>query len=234
MSAIKLTLVLIVLGMFALIVLLMIRGERKRRAKRIARAEQLGFLPLAEVPSSIQRRVDWLHTHRAKQKLELRNLATLERGDHSLFLFDLVDVGGDESSTLQGDAMLVVSSDLTLPRFTMMTKIQQAGILAEWANKAIQSLVERRGYQPIRLRDPGIQDRFLVFSDDPTQTASFFERVSFPISRQISYVSIEAGGDAFTFGTIPLPSSGQSTFDSLESSMREAEQWFRLFLRATN
>jgi hypothetical protein len=234
MSILELSLVLLVIGLFALIVLLMIRGEKRTQARKEARARKLGLRPLAEVPSSIQQRINWLYTHSNTQKLELRNLAALEHSDHTLFIFGLVDLGGDGESSLQDDAILVTSSELSLPRFTMMTKVSQAGILAEWANKAIQSFVERRGHHPIKLRDPVSADRFLVLSEDPAQTASFFDRISLSASPQSSYTSIEAGGDAFIYSSLPFPSQRQSPLESLELRMREAEQWFRLFLNAAD
>lgn len=232
MSALELSLVLIVLGFFVLIVFLSIRGERLKRVRKKARALELGFQPLAEAPSSIQRRIDWLHKHHPSQKLELHNLSVLERADHSLFIFDLMDVGGSEVSALQNDAILVISSALALPRFTMVTKIQQGGILAEWANKAIKALAARQGYQVIPLRDSGIHDRFLVFSADPARTTSFFERFSPPVSRADSYAAIEAGGDAFSYGTLPVPSQTKSAREPLLARVREAEQWLRLFRKA--
>jgi hypothetical protein len=215
-----------------LIVLMMIRARRSDRSRKRARAEQLGFVPLVDVPSSVQKRIDWLHIHHPTQVLEIRNLAALERGDHTVFMFDLLDVGGSEVSALQDDIILVTSPELSLPRFTIVPKILQNGILAEWVNKALQSLVERQGYERIQMRDPGFNNRFLVFTEDPAPSSSFLERISMSGFPQLSYVTIEAGGDAFSYGQLPLPSQAQSPSQALQSRLQEAERWYQLFRSA--
>lgn len=229
MSAFDFALVLIVIGVFVLIVLLMIRAEKSDQSKKRARAEQLGFLPLVEIPSSVQKRAEWLHTHRPTQVLEIRNLAVLERSDFTAFILDLVDVGGNDVRTLQDDTILMTSPELSLPRFTMVPKIPQGGILAEWVNKALQSLVERQGYELIQMRDAGFNDRFLVFTEHPDRTSSFFERIPSSSLLRLSYATIEAGGDAFSYGQLPLPPQAQSPPQTLQNRLREAERWYQLF-----
>jgi hypothetical protein len=135
-------------------------------------------------------------------------------------------------SALQDDTILVTSPELSLPRFTMVPKILQNGILAEWVNKALQSLVERQGYERVQMRDPGFNNRFLVFTEDPAPSSSFFERISISGFPQLSYVTIEAGGDAFSYGQLPLPSQAQSPSQALQSRLQEAERWYQLFRSA--
>jgi hypothetical protein len=232
MSAFKIALVLIAIGVFVLIVLLMIRAEKSDPSKKRARAEQLGFVPLVEVPSSVQKRAEWLHTHRPTQVLEIRNLAVLERNDFTAFILDILDVGSGEVTALQEDTILVISPELSLPRFTMISKILQGGILWKWVNKALQSLVERQGYELIQMGGPGFNESFLVFTEHPAQTSSFFERIPSSSLPRLSYVTIEAGGDAFSYGQLPLPSQAQSSSQALQSRLQEAERWYQLFRSA--
>lgn len=233
-SKTEVILVLLVLGLFALIMLLMIRRDKRSRTQKLARAESLGFRPLAEVPASVQRRIDWLHSHQPTQQLEIRNLSMLERGGHTMFLLDLIDTGGEEVSRLQEDLIMVTSSRLALPRFTLLPEIMQNGVLAKWVNQALQSLVERQGYQTIEMHAAGSSQRFLVFTRDQVQTSAFLERLSFASSPDEEYATIEAGGDAFTYGHLPVPTRVGATDDSFTTQIRAAEQWLHLFERASN
>jgi hypothetical protein len=233
MNAIEISLLLIVLGFFAIIVFFMIRGERRRQAKKMSRAEELGFKPIGQIPSSIQERVTWLHKHRPSQELEVRNIATLEGRDSTLFLLDLFDAGGDETSSLQDELILVVSSQLSLPRFTLLPRFSQTGILGNWANHALQALISRQGDQIIELRDQRFNQSFMLLGDDRTQIAAFFDRIRFSSIQQDQYVIIEAGGDAFTYGQFPIPPQAQSTDKGLPEHLRSVERWFHVLQDAS-
>jgi hypothetical protein len=234
MNLIEISLLLVVPAIFALIVIVMIRSERKRRTGKMRRIEHLGFKPISQIPSAIQERVNWLHKHRASQELEIRNLATLERRDYTLFLLDLYDTGGDETSLLQDDLILLISSQLSLPRFTLFPRISQTGILADWANRALQALISRQGDQIIELRDQSFNQSFMLIGDDRAQIAALFDRIRFSSIQEDRYVSVEAGGDAFTYGHLTIPSQAQTKDNELREHLRSVERWYDLLRDASN
>ncbi|MDF1498998.1 MAG: hypothetical protein P1P76_00790 [Anaerolineales bacterium] len=126
----SLLIVLAVIAVFVLILLLAIRGESRARALKRRRKAELGFQDLSHVPASVLERINWLYSRHPNQQIEIRSLTTLERDEYALFLMDLFDTGG-EASTPQEDVLLVVSSKLSLPRFTVILRIARDGILAK-------------------------------------------------------------------------------------------------------
>lgn len=224
----SLLIVLAVIAVFVLILLLAIRGERRTRAFKRRRKEELGFQDLSHVPTPVLERVNWLHNRHPTQQIEIRNLTTLERGEYALFLMDLFDPGG-ETSTSQEDVLLTVSSQLSLPRFTVIPRIARDGILAEWLDKALRGLINRQGGQSVELRDPHFSENYLLFGDDRDRVASFFNRASFSSVSQSRYAMIEGGGDSFIYARLPLPANGNSPEQALQDRIREVELWFRIF-----
>jgi hypothetical protein len=234
MTGIELSLLLFVIGIFTIVVVLMIQSERKRRVRKRNRAVELGFMPIEAIPSSIQDRISWLHSHHPNQKLEIRDLAIRKRTDYTLFLLDLYDTGGDETSSIQADMILLISPQLSLPRFTLIPRISQSGVLAEWVNRALEALISRQGDKLIELQDGHFNRSFMLFGEDQRIVSDFFDRTSFLSTHLNQYVTIEAGGDAFTFGRLSFPSQAQHPGSELNEDLRLVERWFQLFRKASD
>ncbi len=72
----------------------------------------------------------------------------------------------------------------------------------------------------------------MLFGEDQKTVSDFFDRTSFLSTTQDRYVTIEAGGDAFTFSRLPFPSQAQPRGTDLNEDFRLVERWYQLFRKA--
>lgn len=157
---------------FVLFVLFAIRSTKKNREEKIIRARQLGFEPVAEVPQDLQRRIEDLYGNKRNRTLEIRNLHQRREWEQDLYLFDLLDTA-DEDTRMGTDVFGVISRNLALPRFSLITmpSIGGEGMLGNLMDKILDKVfawaANFQGLSRVEFPDqPGFDDRFVVFGRD--------------------------------------------------------------------
>ncbi len=160
--------VLLAIGVILIFVLFAIRSTKKNREEKIIRARQLGFEPVAEVPQDLQRRIEDLYGNKRNRTLEIRNLHQRREWEQDLYLFDLLDTT-DEDTRMGTDVFGVISRNLALPRFSLITisSIGGEGMLGNLMDKVFAWAANFQGISRVEFPDqPGFDDRFVVFGRD--------------------------------------------------------------------
>ena len=157
---------------FVLFVLFAIRSTKKNREEKIIRARQLGFEPVAEVPQDLQRRIEDLYGNKRNRTLEIRNLHQRREWEQDLYLFDLLDTA-DEDTRMGTDVFGVISRNLALPRFSLITMPSFGGdgmlgnLMEKILDKVFAWAANFQGLSRVEFPDQsGLDDRFVVFGRD--------------------------------------------------------------------
>jgi hypothetical protein len=223
---------LAVLLLFGLGIFWMIRTSRRRSAQRLERAKSLGFEPLEVLDQAVLQRLNRLYRANHRQELDPRNVFVQHRNDAAFYLMDIVDVGGDESSDLGEDVVVIVSPYLSLPRFSLAPMLKMDGRMGGLMNKAVDRLMDMVGTRQGLVRVPfdqypEIDDNYIIFGSDPNLLQNFFTS---------SYMSgffnikpkyeITAGGDTLVVKAI-FPDREKSRDEIVRSQYDDAEAMFR-------
>lgn len=233
-------LLILVLGfllLFALVIVWMISSDRKRRSRKVEQAQSLGFQPVEKPDPALTNQILALHIHRAGQQREIRNLFFRRTTEGDVYLFDLWDPSGDSSTQIANSAVAVLSPNLRLPRFALISRLEEtgsgvAGLLSRAANWAIRQL--------------GANMWMIAFADDPDFSSHFFvavpDETSEPAVRaflnadlrcqllKLVHVHIQAGGNLFTISSYDLNSAHDADqAEKVREQIRQAQQVARLF-----
>ncbi len=231
MAGLQVTIVLGVLGAVGAIVALMVRSERKdRRAKRQI-GQALGLAPAEPDPQFVRRLSQLYQGLRADgagndmDKYEFRNMSVGKLPEGEVFLFDLIDVSGGESSRTENQAVAIVSPRLNLPPFAIFPKADIEGTLPNLANKVLGWVVSKCGGPVEFSQVPEFGQRYLVSSRDPEAVRRFLDDGRFRRLANTRLLSIQAGGDIFTLSRV-------DTFaeSATQESMRERVDQARTLL----
>jgi hypothetical protein len=194
-----------VILVFAGIVLLMIRANRKDQAEKTRQAQKLGFEPLEEIPSELLYRVEELYRNKRNPKLEIHNIYYRTELDRSLYIFDLIGID-DEDTTLGSEMFGIISQALALPRFSLISIPSfdhQSGIGAlmdKMLDKVMDLAAKFQDLSRIEFPDkPGFDDNYVVFGRDESAVRSLISRVSWDyLSRGKTSLQVNGSGDFLT------------------------------------
>lgn len=211
-----------------------VRFGRKQSAQRLERARSLGFSPLGELVPDVLERVTHLYRSNQQQQIQLQNIFEQRRTDASFYLLDILDTAGDDTSNLGEEVIVIISSYLALPRFTIIPMIKMEGRLGGLMNIAIDKLMDmlgtRQGLERVQFDQyPEIDKRFIIFGDDPVEIRNFFTN---------SYMSgffdikpkyeIDAGGDTLII-KVMFPEQEKNRDEAVRVQFKDAEAIFHFF-----
>ncbi len=227
----QVTIVLGVLGVVGAIVALMVRSERKDRRTKLQIGRALGLVPVEPDPEFVRRLTQLYRGLRAGEggnamdEYEFRNVSVGKLPDGEVFLFDLIDASGGESSRTENQAVAIVSPHLNLPPFAIFPKADIEGTLPNLANKVLGWVVSKCG-DPVEFPQvPEFGQRYLVSSRDPEAVRRFLDDGRLRRLADTRLLSIQAGGDIFTLSRV-------DTFaeSATEETMRERVEQARTLL----
>jgi len=211
------------------------RGNQKERPEEVL--FHLGYALASPPPPQLIAQITKLHERGALGVPELQNVYRRPVAGGEIYVFDLVDAGGNETNTRTAGALTVVSSALDLPRFVLIPRpdylplSDDGGMLAELADVALDAVAARIGLMELAYPDdPEFAENFIVLADDETATRAFLDdRLRTQLLQLERRYMIDAVENIFTlthpFVGQPAPLSGER----LQTEREDAERTLSLF-----
>lgn len=226
-----------VLFIFAILVLLAIRASRRDQSERDSQLRQLGFEPLKSAPPELIRRVEELYQTTKGREIRLWGVYHRSELDRDLYLFDAEDTRG-ESSEVGSAVFGMVSNELALPRFSLVTMpdFDRSSLIGGLMDKLLDKVMSyAEGYLGLERVDfpdhPEMDDQVILFARDPHATRDMLDRVGLYSLRSSSLpVQIAGSGDFLTVDFSTSASLNQ-TDDDLISRYQSFVQIASSFMR---
>lgn len=204
MESITILVVLLILLVFAGMVIVSITATRRAKEARARMAQTLGITPAPQLDAALVEQITALYRTSWEQfKADLLNVSHLSLPDGELFLFDLLDTGGNSTSITESQAVAIRSSTLRLPPFQLYPKVDASKYaLGGLANKIVEGSVSKVG-TPVNFPEyPAFQARYAVTSTDPEAARRFLEEEKARYFARTENYTLRAGGNLFTFAEI--------------------------------
>ncbi|MGD2148029.1 MAG: hypothetical protein PVH41_15140 [Anaerolineae bacterium] len=225
--------VLAALGVVAVfvVVLIILRSGRREAEQRRQMAQELGFTPIEPYPE-LTARIAALYPQRgrAEPRYGLRHVSRRATTDGEMYIFDLVDVAGEDDSWVETQGVAVVSSRVNLPRFLLYTKPDMDGWVSRLADSVIDWAVTRQGTRVEFPEHPQFESRYVVTSKESEAVRRFFEGAIVGRLPETGLYSVHGGGPTFAFGELATK-SGSVTVRALGRRIDRAMSLSRLFQR---
>ncbi len=212
--------VLVVLGLAGTMIL-SILSFRQKKQMRHEQLVSMGFIPVQPVTEDIIRRITAIHQHTPHQHLVMENVYRKHFMGGAIYLFDLVDTGGNEFSVVGTHMVGVISTMLHLPCFALVpipnTPRVDLGPLVIGAEKILQWAIEKTGLTHIHFPDnPPFDDHFITITRQEEEVRQFLTpaRMSFLCAHERSY-RLDAGDDTFTLTGKPYQNRRNRELDDL-------------------
>lgn len=191
-------LIILVFGLiFGLAIFYSILNQKRIEFQKRSAASSLGFVLLDEPSQEIQKQIILLFSAPHRKRLKLSNLWYKRFLDGEIYLFDLMETSGEDSTTLADQGLLFVSPYLQLPRFLLHPRIQFGGKLADLANRFIQWAASYEG-QPVDLSDhPEFSQRYFISGKDHASIRKFFTPDRLNLLTNLGSYSLQADGNSF-------------------------------------
>jgi hypothetical protein len=221
-------LVIVFLGVFGGILYWVIVSQKRARAEMQELTLELGFRPVGNAEAAIASQLLFLCRGMA-QKPYVRNVFKREESECAVYLFDLFDSSSESTDPLQGNGVAIVSSQLDLPRFSVVPKAPGSGKVSILANRLLQRFALGNCAEIPLPGDTRFAQQYFLAGDRESEirkvvTDQVLDRIAEKPCRQI-----EAGDHLFTYDRIVLDPSGRSSkATEVELRIAEALEMFRL------
>lgn len=148
-------------GIFGLIVSLMVNQERRIARQHTARAAVFGFQPVRNPSPALVKQIKTLHTWKAGQELEVRNLYHKRTLEANLYLFDLWEISTESAILLAESAVAVfMLPTVLIPRISLIPRCEGEDFLSYPGSWSLAQMIT------------GLQ--MLAFADCPEFNAHYF------------------------------------------------------------
>lgn len=204
MENITILALLLILLVFAGMVIVSITATRRAKEAKAQMAQTLGMTLVPQPDAALVEQITGLYrTPWEQSKDELLNVSRRILPDGELFLFDLLDTGGDSTSIMESQAAAIRSDTLKLPPFQLYPKVDTTKYaLGSLANKIVEWGVSRVG-TPVNFPEyPDFQARYAVTSADPEAVRQFFDEDKARYFAKTENYALRAKGNFFTFAEI--------------------------------
>lgn len=197
MDSCAIPLVIGFVALFALLIYWSIRNYQKTEAQKRETASGLGFTPIKEPDHQLVERIEALYRSPQHKQFRLRNVARKLTPDGEMYLFDLSETSGEDSTTLAEQGVAMFSSRLNLPRFTLSVKPDTGGAMMGLADRFMKWAFSMIG-RPIDFSQyPAFNERYFVTGPDAAAVQALIDdRLADRLARIQPY-NIEAGWDGF-------------------------------------
>src|SRR5579864_699438 len=222
-------LVIVFLGVFGGIVYWVVVSQKRARAEKQELTLELGFRPVGDSEAAIAGQIVYLHRSGKATRPYVRNIFKREDADCEVYLFDLHDGSGQSTDPLQENGVAVASSQLGLPRFSVVPEAPENKKLATIANRLLDrfALGNRRTIPVVSDSQFG-QEYFLAGDRESEVRKVVTDEVLDRIAEK-PYRLIEAGGHLLTYDRIVLDPLGHSSKETeVQQRVAEALEVFHL------
>ena len=221
------SLIILIILIFIAFIIFMIRREKVEKVRKVQMIQSLGFIPV-ESDQELLNQIFYLFENRWDEaQFQVQNLYRKRIPDGDMYIFDLVNIAGDEDHVTEEMAIAMVSQYLELPAFTMFPRLAEDGLGWEIANRVLGWVVSKLG-DPINFPDhPEFQKNFLVSSKDVEETRQFLDDRKLHMLAQIRMIGIHAGGNMFVLSRF-LQTSPPEKHDQLSKRITLAMDVFQI------
>jgi len=194
-----------VILIFGIIIYLMILSSRRQQNEQEYQLRQLGFEPLETSPPELERRVEELYQTSRSREIDLWSVYHRRDLDGDQYLFNAADTR-EESSELGSEVFGLISNQLALPRFSLITvpAFDRSSLIGGLMDKLLDSVMayaeKHLGLRRIEFPDqPEMDDLVIVFGRDPDAVRDMLDRVGTAALRNTDLpVQIAGSGDFLT------------------------------------
>jgi hypothetical protein len=186
------------LALFAIVIYLMVRSERRQLAQKEAVAQVIGFTSMTPDEDLSQRIGQIYQWPRRDDRFALHALSRQQLSGATIYLFDLERLSSGESNLVLERAVAILSPELNLPPFAIYPKADVPGWVAEMGNRALTKLIARRHSAVLSFPEqPEFGRRYIVTADDLESVGLFVRRRLPPVLSHTGGLHISAGGQGF-------------------------------------
>lgn len=200
------------------------KGDRGRRQERLARLEGMGFqrgLPPGML--TLEPVQGLLRPPEHGRPPQVRQVWHKVGDDFVLLLLEFVEPRGT------GPVVAIRSPRLQVPRFSLFPKVDQEGMLADLANRALALLLEHVGGQ-VAFTSPGeFVRRYLVAGPDEQAVRDYLTEERRRQLGETRSWSLQAEGDLFVLDELPIATRGKAPAAGAEDArIRDAMAALRI------
>jgi hypothetical protein len=210
-----------------------IRGLRIRKADQTRQAHRLGFEELASCPANLLDRAENLYQGGENRGVTIRRVFSRQEPGKQFFIFDASSSRGD-SSPIGSEIFGVISSQLTLPRFSLTTlpTLGPNSFFSDMVENLMdQVLTHAEGYLGMKSIDlpagSDLSSRVILLGENQGAVQALLDRTNLRfLLRNPNPIHIAGSGD---FLTVDF-----SMNSSLNTSKSDLQTQYRLFLEVFN
>lgn len=213
--------------LFGLMVYWVISRQRNVAQENLLRAARLGLTPLAQAEPDLIARLARLRHFPDDEKASLKNIFTRRLPDGSLYLFDLESTTNGDSSSLSENVILVHTSSLHLPRFSLFPNLANwGGITGSFFEKVIQWALERSNLVMIPVEPSrSFSEKVILLAESVEAVRGLVESGLLERLAITENQHIEAEGDMFTYRKLRFPHlSSQEQTEALPDLIDQAQR----------
>jgi hypothetical protein len=159
--------------------------------------EALGFTRVQDPSPEFQARIEALYRSPSRRRFKFRNVYKRSFPDGELYLFDLSETSGDDSTILAHMGLAVVSDQLALPWFSMQPKLKLGQKLSALATRLVDAGLSGHGQRIDFSNQPAFDDRYWVFSSEQDAVLAFLDNRLLRAFVASPGYNLVAGGDTF-------------------------------------
>ncbi len=199
-------------------------------------ASTLGFKPLEKAPPPLVEGIQRLHPQTSPQALSIENIYHRRDFEGEYYLFDLDDTSDEESAWQNADVIGIISPQLALPRFYLITlpPINEERWLGRLMDRMLDKVFDwAAAHQELtRVTYPnkyGFDDRYALFVEDENTAQSVFtdQHLSSLAGIKTPF-QIIAAGNMMTVSR-SYPTSTQPKEFEIKALFRVSRDLFQLF-----
>ena len=209
--------------LFGSIFFLVIRTSRRQLLDQENQLRGLGFTPLESPPPALERRVEEIYQTKGEREIQLRRVYHRRELDQDLYLFDAAETSG-ENSELGSGIFGLISSQLALPRFSLVTlpDFDRSSLIGGLMDKLLDKVMSfAEGYlqlERIEFPDrPDLDDKVVLFGRDPYAVRKMIDRVGIYSLRSTKQSLQIAGSGDFITVDFSTPSNPDQANEDLAS-----------------
>lgn len=217
----------LVVGGIVVVITTIIRAVKRYEERRKQDRLDQGFTEAPEAVESLTARLRTVHMHWTSSH-QVRDPWRKSDWGYELFLFDLRS-GSGKSTKLERDQAMVVSKDLALPRFSLLSKAPGEGFMASMANRAIAWVASKFAVQATFPDHPEFDAKFFVFGDDEAALRAYFDARRRGRLAEIPSLQAAGNGDGFIFAHAPVRTVKKSGTEKLQDFLMDARTLFEIF-----
>jgi hypothetical protein len=197
--------VLVVVGillLFSLVVYSMILSARKDVAKKAEIALSLGFSAWNPDHNLLEQMVSVQPPDRWNDRYELKNVFRKSVPEGLMFLFDLINISGDEGGQTETQLVAVISPELNLPHFALFPQADVQGWAAGVANRVMKMAIGHSAALLEFSENPDFQKKYLLATWESETARRFFDPQVLAGMAQTRLLNVYARGNLFILSSL--------------------------------